>query len=238
MNQQLQQSHWSLMDKAVKFSLETSEHWKPNSVTSIYLSPTLLSLFTWYCAIANDNNKSLTMKLLHNEHSHGKFCCFIMAAGLSAEIGSESIVLMCCQTARRFSCRKWRRTGYADSAVPQARCHLCWPLLICHPMSWAERRREENSLACYRLVLKILQVTEWPFVLQKRTLHWLSLLWLMTRFSPTWQIAENRNESDSKQTFVYLCICASLISAPAQRDTGDQRLQLLHVAVISGTDAL
>lgn len=56
------------MDEAVKFSLKISEHWKPTSVIFIYSSPTLLSLLL-YCVIAKGNNKSLTMKLLHNERT-------------------------------------------------------------------------------------------------------------------------------------------------------------------------
>lgn len=49
----------------------------------------------------------------------------------------------------------------------------------------------------------------------------------------------------SEQTLVYLCICIYLISAPVQCDTEgtkppagrEQRLQLLHMAVIPGIDA-
>lgn len=148
MNEQLQQSPLSLIDEeVVKFSLKNSEHWKPNSVTSIYLSPTLLSLFILYCAIENGNNKSLTMKLLHNEHTQDKFCCFIMAAGLCVEILWQHIRTIPSEAAMNFSCRKWRRTGYADNAVPQARCHFCLHLLVCHPVSRNGRRGEENSFA-------------------------------------------------------------------------------------------
>lgn len=75
------------------------------------------------------------MKLLHNEHTQDKVCCFIMAAGLSVEILWQHIRTIPSEPAMNFSCRKWRRTGYADSAVPQARYHFCLHLLICHPVS-------------------------------------------------------------------------------------------------------
>lgn len=53
---------------------------------SSYSSPTLLSLFILHCARENGNNKFVTMKSLHNEQTQDKFCCFIMAAGLSVEV--------------------------------------------------------------------------------------------------------------------------------------------------------